>query len=95
MVAADGLVDVAGRELVQLLVVAEDDDCDVDGAEDGKLMSLLEEAAFALQKGAAEESVSGLGGKSQSWSQSRARSQAQRKEQTLEARHTLSGCGRP
>jgi hypothetical protein len=33
--------------------VAENDDGDVDRAEDGKLVSLLEETAFALQEGAA------------------------------------------
>lgn len=54
LVPSDGLVDVARRELVELLVVPKDDDCNVDGAEDGKLVSLLEEAAFALQKGAAK-----------------------------------------
>jgi len=31
--------------------MAEDDDSDVDGAEDGKLMRLLEQAAFALEEG--------------------------------------------
>ena len=31
--------------------MAEDDDGDVDGAEDGELMRLLEQAAFALQEG--------------------------------------------
>jgi hypothetical protein len=50
LVAANCLIDVAGRKLVQLLVVAKDDDSDVDGAEDGELMRLLEQAAFALQE---------------------------------------------
>ena len=53
LIAANGLVDVARGKLVQLLVVAEDDDCDVDGAEDRELVRLLEQAAFALQEGAA------------------------------------------
>jgi hypothetical protein len=52
LVAANGLIDVARGELVQLLVVAEDDDGDIDGAEDGQLMGLFEQAAFALQKSA-------------------------------------------
>ena len=52
MIAANRLVDVARGELVQLLVVAKDDDGDVDGAEHRKLMRLLEQAAFALEKGA-------------------------------------------
>jgi len=54
LVAADGLVDVAGRKLVELLVVAEDDDGDVDRAQHGELMRLLEQAAFALQESAAQ-----------------------------------------
>jgi hypothetical protein len=32
--------------------VAKDDDGDIDGAEDGKLVGLLEQAAFALEEGA-------------------------------------------
>lgn len=55
MVAADGLVDVARRKLVQLLVVAEDDDGNVDGAQDGELVRLLEEPALALEEGAARD----------------------------------------
>jgi hypothetical protein len=51
LVPANGLVDVAGREFVELLVVAEDDDGHVDGAEHRELMRLLEEAAFALEEG--------------------------------------------
>ena len=50
--AADGLVDVVRREFVQLLVVAEDDDGDLDLAQDGQLVGLFEQAAFALEKGA-------------------------------------------
>lgn len=53
MVPANRLVDVAGREFVELLVVAEDDDGHVDGAEHRELVRLLEEAAFALEEGAA------------------------------------------
>jgi hypothetical protein len=47
----DGLVDVSRRVLVQLLVVAEDDDSDVDGAEHGKLVRLLEQPTFAFEEG--------------------------------------------
>jgi hypothetical protein len=53
LVPANGLVDVARRKLVQLLVVAKDDDGDVHGAQHGELVRLLEQAAFALQKSAA------------------------------------------
>jgi len=49
--AADGLVDVAGGVLVELLVVAKDYDCDVDLTQDGKLVRLLEKTAFALEEG--------------------------------------------
>jgi K+-sensing histidine kinase KdpD len=52
LVPANRLVDVARGELVQLLVVAEDDDSNVDGAEHRELMRLLEQAAFALKEGA-------------------------------------------
>lgn len=45
------LVYVAGRVFVQLLIVAEDDDGDVDGAQHGELMRLLEQAALALEEG--------------------------------------------
>lgn len=46
-------MDVAGRELVKLLVIAKDDDRDVDRAEYTQLVSLLKQAAFSLQEGAA------------------------------------------
>jgi hypothetical protein len=47
------LLHVHGGELVKLVVVAaQDDDGHVNRAEHGQLMSLLEEAAFPLQKGA-------------------------------------------
>lgn len=49
----DSLMNVAGRELVKLLVVAKDNDGDIDGAEYTQLVSLLEQAAFSLQEGAA------------------------------------------
>ena len=45
------LVYVAGRVFVQLLIVAEDDNGDVDGAQHGELMRLLEQAALALEEG--------------------------------------------
>ena len=38
---------------MQLLVVAKDDNGDINGAEHGELISLLEETSFPLQKGAA------------------------------------------
>jgi hypothetical protein len=50
LISADGLIDIARGELVQLLVVAEDDDGDIDGAEDGQLVRLLEQTTFTLEK---------------------------------------------
>jgi hypothetical protein len=44
---------VSGRKLVQLLVVAEDDDGNIDRTQDRQLMRLLEEAAFSLEKSSA------------------------------------------
>lgn len=57
IVAANGLLDVARGELVELLVVAEDDDGHVDGAEHRELMRLLEKTALALEEGAGQVSA--------------------------------------
>ena len=43
-------LDISRRVLVQLLVVSKDDDGDIDRAEDGELMRLLEQPSLALQK---------------------------------------------
>lgn len=51
------LVDVRRRVLVQLLVVPKDNNSDVDGAQDGELMRLLEQTTFALEKGHAAVAV--------------------------------------
>ena len=56
--AADGLVDVAGGELVQLLVVAEDDDGYIDLAQHGQFVRLLEQTTLAFEKGSANSVVS-------------------------------------
>lgn len=42
---------VTRGELIELLVMAEDDNGDINRAKDSKLMGLLEEASFALEKG--------------------------------------------
>ena len=42
--------------------MAEDDDGDVDGAQDGQLMRLLEQAALALEESAAWRVSAGRGG---------------------------------
>lgn len=49
---------VFGGELVELVVVAKDDYGDVDLAEFGELVGLLEEAAFALEEGAVAPQIS-------------------------------------
>lgn len=53
----DDLVDVRGRILVELLIVAKDNNSDVDGTQDGQLVRLLEQAAFALEEGDAAVAV--------------------------------------
>ena len=45
---------VAGRILIQLFVVAKNDDGHVDGAEDGEFVGLLEKSTFALEECAGE-----------------------------------------
>lgn len=51
MVSCDEVPHVSTRVLVQLFIVAKDEDGDVDRAENGELMCLLEKTALALQKG--------------------------------------------
>ena len=43
-------MDVSGRKFIQLLVMAKDDDGDVDRTQDGQFIGLLEEAALSLEK---------------------------------------------
>lgn len=45
------LMYVSRRKFVQLLIVAKDDDGNIDGAEHRELMGLFEESTFALEKG--------------------------------------------
>lgn len=60
--AVEHLLHVHGGELVKLVVVAaQDDDGHVNRAEHGQLMSLLEEAAFPLQKGAGRGGLASVG----------------------------------
>lgn len=51
-ISGDQLAHLTRRVLVEFLVLAKDEDGDIDGAEDGEFVSLLEETALALQKGA-------------------------------------------
>lgn len=48
--SADGVIDVARRVLVQLFVVAEDDHCHIDRAQDGEFMCLLEKTALPFEE---------------------------------------------
>ena len=50
--SSDHIINVPRGKFVQLLVVAENDDGHVDGAEDGQLMRFLEQTTFAFEKGA-------------------------------------------
>ncbi len=47
---SDSLIYIPRRKFVEFFVVAKDDDCHIDGAEDGKLVRLLEQTAFPLEK---------------------------------------------
>jgi hypothetical protein len=49
-VSVQNLSDITARVFVQLLVISKYYDCDINGAENGKLMRLLEETTFALEK---------------------------------------------
>jgi hypothetical protein len=50
LVSTDQVAHVGRRVLVELLVVAKDEDGDIDGAEHRELMRLLEETALALEE---------------------------------------------
>lgn len=51
LVPRDQVAHVGRRVLVQLLVITKDEDGNVDGAEHGELVRLLEQATLALQEG--------------------------------------------
>lgn len=54
MVSGQDLSNVTTRVFVQLLIISEDYDRDIDRAENGELMRLLEQAAFALEESSVE-----------------------------------------
>ena len=58
MVSRQDLSNISARVFVQLLIVAKYYDCDIDGAENGKLMRLLEKSSFPLEKRPAAAQVS-------------------------------------
>jgi hypothetical protein len=47
----DSLLDITRRELIELLVVAENDNRDIDRTKNGELVGLFEKTAFALEEG--------------------------------------------
>lgn len=50
LVPGDEISHIRRRVLVELLVVAKDEDGDIDGAEDGQLVGLFEQTALSLQE---------------------------------------------
>jgi hypothetical protein len=50
LVSVQDLSNVTTRIFVQLLIIAKDYDRDINGTENGELMRLLEQAAFALKE---------------------------------------------
>ena len=54
LISGQDLSNITTRVFVQLLIITKDYDGDIDGAENGELMRLLEQAAFALEEGSAE-----------------------------------------
>jgi hypothetical protein len=56
LISRQNLSYITTRVFVQLLVIAKYDDRDIDGAEDGQLMRLLEQTAFALEESSVDVS---------------------------------------
>jgi hypothetical protein len=54
LISSQDLSNITTRVFVQLLVISKDYDRDIDRAENGELMRLLEQAAFALEEGSVE-----------------------------------------
>jgi hypothetical protein len=50
IISRQDLSNVTTRIFVQFLIIAKDYDRDIDGAENGELMRLLEQATFALKE---------------------------------------------
>jgi hypothetical protein len=57
LISPNCLVNVSRREFIKFLVVTKDDDRDIDGAEHGKLMRLLEQPTLPLEKSSVESLV--------------------------------------
>jgi hypothetical protein len=51
LISCQDLSNITTRVFVQLLIIPKDYDRDIDGAENGELMRLLEQATFALEEG--------------------------------------------
>ena len=54
LISSQDLPNITTRVFVQLLIISKDYDRDIDRAENGELMRLLEQAAFALEEGSVE-----------------------------------------
>lgn len=50
LIATESIVHVTRGVLIEFLVVAENDNGDIDGTKNGQLMSLLEQSTFALEE---------------------------------------------
>lgn len=50
LIATESLVHVTRGILIKFLVMAKDDNGDIDGTKDGQLMSLLEQSTFSLEE---------------------------------------------
>jgi hypothetical protein len=51
LISSQDLPNITTRVFIQLLIISKDYDRDIDRAENGELMRLLEQAAFALEEG--------------------------------------------
>jgi hypothetical protein len=58
LISRQDLSNITTRVLVQLLIIAKDYNRDIDRAEHGKLMRLLEKTSFALEKSTIAAQVS-------------------------------------
>jgi len=50
LVSSQSLIDIAGRELVELFVMPKNDHCNVDRAQHRQLVRFLEEAALSFEE---------------------------------------------
>ncbi len=63
LVSGQDLANITTRVFVQLLIIPKDDDGDIDRTQDGKLMRLLEQTAFALEERSVRRALSAIAAK--------------------------------